>query len=167
MLKVWPASVVAVVLAFVSVAAHAEDLAVDRLAEGRTSASPQVGIVAQYRMFTVPILREICPGTPYPFKLVVPHQPLRMVRGEWFPYQRIVVLAYDGQGHLLPGVPIQIGVEHVEPPILDLRENMIASNRVLPLRVGTFRIEIAPACVARRGGGELVNVVVKAEVVEP
>ncbi len=135
------------------------------LAEGFTSKGREVGIQAAQRMFSVPSFPAVCVGLQAPARLVVvAPKPLRLVRGQRFTYDRLVVLAVDASGKVLQPVPIAIEVEEVTPAVLNLRSDMTADpdGRVLPIRKGGFRFRFRTLCE-----GQLAVAIVKAEVVEP
>lgn len=135
------------------------------LAEGFTSKGKSVGIEAEQRMFSVPSFPAVCAGLPTPagLRFVAP-KPLTLVRGQWFSYKRLVVLAVDGSGNYLPPVPIVVEVEDVTPAVLNLRSDMTADpdGRVLPIRKGRFRFRFRTICEGQRAA-----TIVKAEVVGP
>jgi hypothetical protein len=137
----------------------------DHLAEGFTSAGTEEGIVAAQRMFSAPDFPEICPSLPAPARLaVVAPNPLRLVRGQWFTYDRLVVVAVDDSGTILPPVPITIEIEPVEPPVLALGHYMTGDpdGQVLPVRAGAFHFRFRTICE-----GHSAVVVVPVEVTEP
>ena len=135
------------------------------LAEGFTSKGKNVGIEAEQRMFSAPSFPAVCAGLPTPASLllVVP-KPLHLVRGQWFSYKRLVVLAVDGFGKGLPPVPIVVEVEDATPAVLNLRSDMTADpdGKVLPIRKGRFRFRFMTICE-----GQEAATIVKAEVVGP
>jgi len=124
----------------------AEEPQFERLAEGYTSATRTSGIEAGYRMFTVPWLSENCPGFPRATKLLLSGEPPQLTVGKWFPYDRLFIVALDSSDNVLPSIPILIAVEHVDPPILNLQDYMLAEPRVLPLRKGQFRFQVSAVC---------------------
>jgi hypothetical protein len=144
-------------------AAAGEDPAFVRLAEGFTSVNHQFGIVAGQRVFSVPTFPGICTPLEAPARLeVLSSEPLRLVRGRWFSYERLVVVAVDSAGNALPPVPIELDVENVSPELLNLRSDMTAGDRVLPVRAGAFRFRVRTIC-----DGHVADATIGAEVVEP
>lgn len=136
-----------------------------RLAEGYTSRDERTGIVAAQRMFSVPDFPEVCASALLLDRLVtVGREPVRLVRGRWFSYAELIVVAVDAAGNILPPVPIAIDVEDATPDVLDLRSDMTADpdGKVLPINTGSFRFRIRAICE-----GHSASVVVEAEVAEP
>lgn len=143
----------------------AEEARFAHLAEGYTAADARSGIVAGQRMFSVPTFGAICAPLEAPARLaVITPEPVRLVRGEWFTYDRLVVQAVDASGRLLPPVPITVEVEDVEPAVLNLRSDFTAdpNGQVLPVRAGSFRFRFSTLCP-----GETAAAILRAEVVEP
>ena len=135
------------------------------LAEGFTSPDTDTGIRAAQRNFSVPDMPEICLPLRTPNRLVVVNtEPLQLVRGQWFGYERIVVLAVDASGAVLAPVPVSLEVEDVDPPVLNLRSDMTADpeGRVLPIRSGSFHIRFTTLC-----NNPSIGTVIKAVVQEP
>ena len=131
------------------------------LAEGFTSKSQRVGIEAAQRMFSAPMFPEICTGLQAPTRLIVVRpEPLLLVNGQWFPYRRLVVLAVDAAGTVLPPVPIGIEVE--ETPALLLGSAMTADGKLFPVHTGDFRFRLATRCE-----DPSIIAVIKAKIVEP
>jgi len=151
-------------LLFSSPALAAEPVFV-ALAEGFTSKGKEVGIEVGQRMFSIPTFPAVCAGLQAPARLVVvAPKPLQLVRGQWFSYKRLVVLALDAAGRILPPVPIAVEVEEVTPPLLNLRSDMTAdpNGKVLPIRKGSFQFRFTAICE-----GHSAFAVARAEVVEP
>lgn len=135
------------------------------LAEGLTSKNKKVGIMAAQRMFSVPAMGEVCAHLQAPARIVVMGpKPLQLVRGQWFSYRRLVVLAVDSSGKVLPPVPITVEVEGITPPVLNLLSDMTASpdGKVLPIGEGGFRFRFRAICE-----GHSIATVAWAEVVVP
>lgn len=119
------------------------------IAEAYTSASPSQGIEVGSRIFSAPDLEEICSGVARPAKLVIQNgqNELLVLRvGDWFALDRLVIVAVDADGRALPPLPITLEAEEPEPPALDLRSDMIAEARVLPVRAGSFRLRARTLC---------------------
>ena len=135
-----------------------------RLAEGFTSKDRHVGIEAAQRLFSVPTFPGVCAALQAPRLVIVAPQPLRLVRGQWFSYNQLVILAVDAAGRALPPVPIAIEVEDIKPPVLNLRSDMTAdpNGKVLAVRKGRFHFRFRALCE-----GQFAAAVVAAEVVEP
>lgn len=120
-----------------------------RLAEGYTSKDARAGIVVAPRMFSAPTFAELCSRHQLPSRLLVmTPEPLRLSRGQWFPYDRLVVLAVDSSGRILPPVPIVVEAEETTPELLDLRSDMTADldGKVLPVREGSFQFRLRTIC---------------------
>ncbi len=133
------------------------------LAEGFTSADEETGIVAGQRMFTAPTFLDVCAPLEAPDRLVlVGNEPVELTDGEWFPYDRLIVVAVDVAGAVLPPVPIAIDVEQVEPPVLSLRSDMTANDEVLAIAEGRFRLRVQTRC-----DDHAAELMVEAEVVGP
>lgn len=97
-------------------------------------------------MFSAPDMKGLCSGAPQPAKLVIQNEPLALRVSEWFALDRLVILALDADGQPLPPAPISLEVEEPETPVLDLRSDMIAEARVLPVRAGSFRFRARTLC---------------------
>jgi len=115
------------------------------IGEAFTSATSQAGIRGGWRMTTVPFLEEYCPSLSKPTKLVI-RSPITLTRQVWFPYSKIVVLALDRSGRVIPNVPVSMEVEEMQPPLLAVRADMLAGDRVLPIATGSFRFRFATLC---------------------
>lgn len=136
-----------------------------RLAEGLTSKHEEVGIVVAPRMFSLPTFAELCSPLRPPGRLVVvTPEPLRLPTGQWFRYDRMVVLAVDSSGKVLPPVPIVIEVEETTPELLNLQSDMTADpdGKLLPVRAGNLRFRLRTIC-----DGHVAATTVSAEVVDP
>jgi hypothetical protein len=132
------------------------------IAEAFTSKTQQRGIEVAYRMFSAPDLGEICAKSPRPVKLVAQQVPITLHVGEWFSLDRLIIVAVDASSRQLQPVPIMLEVEDKEPPLLNLRSDMIAEARVLPLRAGSFRFRARTIC-----SDPSVEVLIEATVDEP
>lgn len=146
-------------------AASAAEPAFVHLAEGYTSRDKQAGIVAAQRMFSAPSIAEICTPLESPARLVVTvAEPVRLVRGQWFSYGRLGVVAVDSSDRVLPPVPIALEVEEVTPELLNLRSDLTADpdGKVLPVRAGDFHFRLKTICQ-----GHSAVVTIRARVVEP
>ena len=142
--------------------AKPEEIWFVRLAEGYSSSDRETGIVAAQRMFSVPMFSSLC-SSPAPASLVVDSpEPVRLVNGEWFRYDQLVVLALDSAGNTLPRVPIVVEIEEVNPELLDLDPITLADSegRVMPVRTGTFHFRFRVICEP-----QLAQAVVRVEVV--
>jgi len=116
------------------------------IAEAFTSETQQHGIEVGYRIFSAPDMGEICAKAERPARLVAQKVPITLRVREWFLLDRLIILAEDAEGQQLPPVPITLEVEDKEPPLLNLRSDMIAEARVLPVRAGSFRFRARTIC---------------------
>lgn len=114
--------------------------------EGFTSPNRATGIDAAFRMFSVPTFGETCEESKAPFRLASPLRVVALRVGEWFPLRRLIIVAEDRMGHVLPRVPISIEVEVREPPLINGRSEMISEGRLLPIRPGKFRFRARTLC---------------------
>ena len=136
-----------------------------RLAEGFTSRDMQTGITAAQRMFSVPDYPEMCAPHKAPVQLVVVNpQPVQLVRGQWFRYDQLIIVAVDYTGTILSPVPIIIDVEEIIPEVLNLRSDMAADpeGRVFPMKAGEFLFRVRTECE-----GHDASVIINARVMEP
>jgi hypothetical protein len=114
--------------------------------EGFTSANRTTGIVAAYRMFSLPALAKTCEEAARPFKLVAPNAAVPLHLGERFPLSRLVVVGVDRTGHVLRPVPIMIEVDSTNPLLLNLRTDMISDGHIWPIATGKFRFRVRTIC---------------------
>jgi len=132
------------------------------IAEGFSSETQQRGIEVAYGMFSAPDLGRICSKSERPSRLVAKKVPIALRVGEWFPLDHVVIVAMDETGKQLQPVPIMFEVEEREPPLLNLRSDMIAEARVLPVRAGSFRFLARTIC-----SDPSVAILLEATVIEP
>ncbi len=118
------------------------------IAEAYTSASKDQEIKVGYRMFSAPEMEDICSGAARPAKLVIQNESLILRVGDWFALDRLVIVAVDADGQPLSPAPIALDVEAMEPPVLNLRSDMIAEVRVMPVRAGSFRFRARTLCAS-------------------
>jgi hypothetical protein len=117
------------------------------VSEGFTSPNRTTGIDAAYRMFSGSNFDKACEGSKVPFRLVSPNRLVTLRVGEWFPLSRFVVVGEDRSGDVLPSLPIMIEVERKEPPLLNLRTDMISTGRgLLSIQTGRFRFRARTIC---------------------
>jgi hypothetical protein len=115
--------------------------------EGFTSPNRTTGINADYRMFSLSNFGETCKTSRSPFRLSSPNRIVTLRIGEWFPFRRLIIVGVDRKGDILPSLPISIEVEQKEPPLLNLRTDMISDGRgLLPIRTGRFRFRARTIC---------------------
>lgn len=114
------------------------------IGEGFTAPNASEGINATFRMFTSQ--DDICRNVRPAAKLVAYNVPVILRVGEWFPLYNLAVVAVDTLDRPLPPVPITINVEHKDPPVLNLRSDMIAYGEILPIRPGRFRFGVSALC---------------------
>jgi len=155
-------AVLSLLLLSVARALIAESSVFGTIAEAFTSETQHRGIEVAYRMFSAPDLGRICAKSERPSKLVPQKVPITLRVGEWFPLGRVVIVAADASGRQLQPVPIMLEVEEKEPPLLNLRSDMIAEARVLPVRAGSFRFRARTIC-----SDPSVAVLLEATVSEP
>jgi hypothetical protein len=117
------------------------------VAEGVTSASRSIGIDAAYRMFSLSTFAKTCKESRRPFRLASPNTVVSLRVGEWFSLRRLMIVGLDRTGHVLRPLPIGVEVEDTNPPILNLRTDMISVGRgLLPIRTGRFRFRARTIC---------------------
>jgi hypothetical protein len=75
---------------------------------------------------------------------------------------RLIVVAVDQSGHVLPAVPIAVEVERKTPPLLDLAPEMISESKLMALRAGSFQFRARTFCP-----GFNVEVVIPATISAP
>lgn len=115
--------------------------------EGFTSLIRTTGINAAYRVFSTPTFSKVCSESVRPFGLASPNGTVTLHVGEWFPLRRLVVVGEDKMGHVLSPSPITVELEGKEPPLLNLRTDMISDGRgLLPIRTGKFRFRARTIC---------------------
>jgi hypothetical protein len=134
-----------------------------RIGEGFTSENASSGIEVAWRMFSAPDIPTICAKSERPVKLVTRKEPVALYIGEWFPLDRLIVLALDAADRPLPPVPIIIEVEMLDPPLLNLQSDMLAEAKVLPRRAGLFRFRARTLCI--EAAGKFVEI--RAQVSKP
>lgn len=117
------------------------------VAEGFTSQDRTTGIDAAYRMFSLSTFGKTCQESQRPFRLTSPNGTVTLRVGEWFPLRRLIVVGEDRTGKVLRPLPIMIEVERKDPPLLNLRADMISDERgLLPIRPGKFRFRARTIC---------------------
>ena len=115
--------------------------------EGFTSPNRATGINADYRMFSLSTFDKTCKASKRPFRLASPNQVVTLRVGEWFPLHRLIVVGMDRKGRVLRPLPIMLEVEDQNPPLLNLRTDMISDGRgLLPIRTGRFRFRARTIC---------------------
>jgi hypothetical protein len=114
------------------------------VAEGYASFQQGRGVRVAPRMFSAP--DNVCASAPSPSSLYSPADQAELHVGQPFPIGRLVIEARDETGRLLPGVPIAIEVEAVEPPVLNTQSNAMPENHLHPVRPGTFRVRVRTIC---------------------
>ncbi len=141
--------------------ATAEEPIFVHIAEGYTSSTRNEGIFARQRMFSAPDFDRICEPLEPPARLITATPvPLRLMPGQWFAYDTLVVLAIGSDGDVLPPVPITLEVEEHEPELLNLRSDMTTEGKLMPIRAGRFRFRLSTICA-----GHGATVTIDAEVV--
>jgi len=116
------------------------------IAEALSSGANRSGIRASYRMFTLATLHEACASASTTSKLESTKLPVRLYVGRWFSLQEISVIAVDSKGERLPPVPLMIDVDEGARSLLDLKPEMLTSDKVFATRKGTFRFRIRTIC---------------------
>jgi hypothetical protein len=117
------------------------------LAEGLTAPRRGEPIQAGYRMFSAPDVADRCRQANATrtsrLEATVPRVELRV--GAPFPLQQLSLVAINGDGLVLPVVPIAIESE-IGSRILDTRADRIAEGAVTPLRAGTVLLRVRTVC---------------------
>ncbi|MGE5487333.1 MAG: hypothetical protein ACM3ZB_05890 [bacterium] len=116
------------------------------VADGFTSPDRSTGITAAYRIFSVPTFGKTCEEAGHPARLMAPKQPVVLHVGKWFDLSRLVVIGVDRKGDVVRPAPIHVEVEKRDPPLLNLRSDMISQGRLLPIRPGKFRFRARTIC---------------------
>jgi hypothetical protein len=116
------------------------------VAEGFASRDAQHGIDVGYRMFTAPTFGDACEQAPRPARLEALQLPIVLRLGEWFSFDRLVVVAHDRDGRVLGPVPIELEVEEQYPPLLNLQSDLIADGGVWPVAVGRVLFRARTIC---------------------
>jgi hypothetical protein len=114
--------------------------------EGFTSPNRVEKIRTEYRVFSLPNFNKTCQESKPPFRLASQNRLVTLRVGEWFPLIRLIVVGEDRRGNVLRPLPIMIEVERKEPPLLNLRTDMISDGRLLPIRTGRFRFRARTIC---------------------
>jgi len=97
-------------------------------------------------MFSAPDFPRVCKDAHRVARLDAPTASVALQVNEWFPLDRLVIIALDKSGQPVGSVPIAIEVEEKAPPLLDLGSDRIADARVLPIRAGKFRFRARMIC---------------------
>jgi len=151
-------------LCWIAVAVAAEDKkpAFDTIAEGFSSGPQEQGIRAGHRMFSRPALLERCAQTATPARLESDRPVVKLHVGKWFVLDGLSVIAKDAGGNRLPPVPLMIEVDEGARGVLNLELDMVQSDRVLPIKRGSFRFMVRTICP-----GPEVETYIQATVVRP
>jgi hypothetical protein len=91
------------------------------LAEGLASADRTRGIEVACRMFSVPDFPRVCTTAHRAVKLDTPAPSVVLWLNQWFPLDRLVIMALDRSGRPERSVPIAVDVEATAALPLDLR----------------------------------------------
>jgi hypothetical protein len=116
------------------------------VADGFTSPDRSTGITAAFRIFSVPTFGKTCEEAGHPARLIAPKQPVLLHVGKWFDLSRLVIIGVDRKGDVVRPAPIHVEVEKRDPPLLNLRSDMISQGRLLPIRPGKFRFRARTIC---------------------
>jgi hypothetical protein len=142
----WRSPVMVVAAAAAVLAQSPKAPSFSRVAEGFTSRDKTSGVEVAYRMFTAPTIRNTCAESGRPFRLLSPHGQVVLRVGEWFDLRRLVFVGLDRGGNVVRPAPISVEVEDKEPPLLNLRSDMISDGRLLGIRPGHFRFRARTIC---------------------
>lgn len=114
--------------------------------EGLTSSTRIAGIGVAYWMFSAPTFPKVCAESERPFRLASPSRAVALHVGEWFSLRGLIVVGEDRRGNVVHPLPISVEVEAKDPPVLNLRPEMISDGRLMPLRTGAFRFRARTIC---------------------
>ncbi|HXJ39547.1 MAG TPA: hypothetical protein VNH18_09720 [Bryobacteraceae bacterium] len=117
-----------------------------QVAEARSPRTAKQRITLAYRIFSAPALPKTCAEAGMPARLVFKTNSLKLTVGRWFSLNALAVVAVDEAGRPRAGVPLAIEVEAKNPPLLDLRAEMISKADLLPIRAGRFRFRVRTFC---------------------
>jgi hypothetical protein len=131
------------------------------VAEGYTSVDERHGIDIAYRMFSAPDVKSLCAAAPRPASFRAANPNLVLHVGQWFSFDRLIIVAQNQAGKTLPPVPIELEV--ADGAEEDFRSDKIADGGFIPTKRGQIRFRIVAICLLpRRPPSERLNLVVNA-----
>jgi hypothetical protein len=134
-----------------------------RIAEGLTSPTLAEGIRVAPRMFSAPMLVDVCKSSTAVDRLKASPGTLELSRGSRYSLSSLTVVAVNGADIAVPGLPIVLEVEDREPPVLQLRSDDpdLNQGRVLAIGTGSFRMRVRTMC-----GDPFTETVIEGRVVQ-